>query len=353
MMLTVLAALALLIANLAPSVAPKSFWPIAFLGLGFTFILFFNVLLSIFWMIRKNWKFIIPIVAIALCWKNVQHTVSFKDPGKPGEKNKTLRLMSFNVKNFDVYDNEDHKAHRKGMMDLIESEGADIVCIQEFYNQDKKGHQNIAFFLDSLGYRHHYFHITTRFKKVHEFGLALFSKHPIINKKAIKFENSRNNASIYADVFFEGDTVRVYNVHLQSIHFGEADYKVAEDIVDLSEVDMQGTRSIARKIRTAFYKRNDQVDLLKAHVSNAPHPVLLAGDFNDTPVSYTYAGFSDLLKDSFKEAGMGFGGSYNGPLPNFRIDYIFYDDAFRCYDHQVHKKDLSDHYAIVADLEVM
>ncbi len=85
-------------------------------------------------------------------------------------------------------------------------------------------------------------------------------------------------------------------------------------------------------------------------VDSSPYPVLVTGDFNDTPASYSYRMMTKRLHDSFREAGNGFGATFRGILGVLRIDYVFYDDSFRCVRFRTLEDRLSDHKLVAADL---
>jgi endonuclease/exonuclease/phosphatase family metal-dependent hydrolase len=83
-------------------------------------------------------------------------------------------------------------------------------------------------------------------------------------------------------------------------------------------------------------------------MSQSPYPVIAAGDFNDTPLSYTYSILSNKMRDVFYERGKGIGTTYSGKIPFLRIDYILTDLCFTPLKFSIIKKKYSDHYPIAA-----
>lgn len=178
-----------------------------------------------------------------------------------------------------------------------------------------------------------------------EVTLAILSKYPIEGSGLVNKENSANG-SVWVDVNIEGLPLRIYNAHLQS-------YRVTQttaDIMDNPELGDEKTwtdvKSIIGKIRDMSKRRSDQVTKISQHIAKSGKPILLAGDFNDTPVSNTYRRLAGNLTDTFCAAGRGVGTTYAGKIPLLRIDYIFADASFAVVDHQVIDSPLSDHYPI-------
>ena len=87
---------------------------------------------------------------------------------------------------------------------------------------------------------------------------------------------------------------------------------------------MKGIRAIGSRLKTAFTMRAEQAQIIANYIKDSPHPVIVMGDFNDTPQSYAYRKIKKGLNDSFRKSGRGFGNTYAGELPSFRIDYIMY-----------------------------
>ena len=157
---------------------------------------------------------------------------------------------------------------------------------------------------------------------------------------------------IYADVNMPGQKVRVFSTHLQSVMFDNYHYKALYDLKNPSKASISGSKAIAYRLRNAYVKRAWQASMVNQKVTVSPYPAVVCGDFNDVPNSYSYFTARGDLQDAFLEKGSGFGKTLRIISPTLRIDYILADKKFRV--AQYHKFDVpfSDHYPIVADLEI-
>jgi endonuclease/exonuclease/phosphatase family metal-dependent hydrolase len=227
--------------------------------------------------------------------------------------------------------------------DFINSENPDIICLQEFYTNDKVTEKLFASLLGEYKY-HTVFYSVQR--KNSSYGVATFSRYPIKITLEIPFENTAN-AAMYTDIDVNGKIVRVYNVHLQSIKLN-INRLLSGKNKGIDEIEEASSR-----LRTAFVKRAGQVDIMAKHIDVSPYPVIICGDFNDTPVSYTYNQIRGNRLDSFCEAGKGMPSTYRlSVVPFFRIDYILHDRIMESLTYSVHKIDYSDHYPISSVVDI-
>ncbi len=270
-----------------------------------------------------------------------------------------LKIMSWNVRLFDLY-NWSHNTETKAkMFELLENEQADIICFQEFFYQKEvdKGQVNIFNTRDTLknilNAKYCHDEYTDTVLKRHFFGAATFSKYPIVNTGKIFFGDVPNNLCLFTDVLIKKDTVRIYNMHLASIRLKNKDYKFIEEIKnnDTTNTDFAtGSKSIVKQMKMAYLKRVEQSKQVLDHINQCTYPVILCGDFNDPPFSYTYQKMRVKLHDSFTDAGFGLGATHTIILPVFRIDDILSDDHFTTKDFRVIRKKYSDHYPVTARL---
>ncbi len=266
---------------------------------------------------------------------------------------KPLKVMSYNTRMFDYYNHSGIEGAPDEVFKFILQQNPDVVCFQEYFTSLKKNEytptQIIARFRQ-YGYRHIEY-LKPRTGNT-GYGLATFSKYPITNTGAIRFEKS-NNQAIYSDIDVNGTKVRVFNNHLESIGFKDGDLSVLDTLdFRMNEYQRRGLRNISQKLTRAFAMRSNQAEALARHISNSPYPVIVCGDFNDTPVSYVYRTMRGSMKDAFREAGVGFGGTYNGRLPSFRIDYIFYSPQFQAYNFKRFPIKYSDHFPIMVTIDL-
>lgn len=344
--------ISLLIAYLSVFISPADLWIPAFFGLGFSVFYVVNFLFGLYWLIRKRKKlfwFVTIVLLLGVTFVSDYFQTGFFKASAEGNP-KDIKVMTYNVKLFDLYNWTNNINTRDKMFEIIDSADADILCFQEFYKEKTNRFNTLDTLLEfqKAGYFHEdYSGIKDG---TYFFGIITFSKFPIVNKGSFKFESS-DNICLFTDILCYGDTVRIYNNHLESIRFGYEDHHYVDNFEDnIEEGELTGLKSIYRRLKDAFIKRAEQTDKISAHIVDCPYPVIVAGDFNDTPVSYTYRKLKKGLRDSFKESGSGIGATYNGHFPSLRIDYIFHDKKMKCVDYSVIKNTYSDHYPIICKL---
>lgn len=356
--LNMLAALMLLVTYTTPYISPQTFWPMAILGLAYPILLGINILFLIYWSLHKKILYVIFSILIILCgFPLLERTIGTVGEPAPLDSTKVgIKVLSYNVKNFDLYNWNKNIEARNQMMALIREENPDVVCFQEFFTKDddEKGFDNVKWMQEQLGYPHYHFHKSLTVREREHFGVALFSKYPLSNQNHIVIDGSQANTIIYADVSVDNKTFRLFNAHLQSIHLGRSDLRYMKELggsekskeKKTAEDHWKYSKSIVNKLKNAFVKRSKQAKQLHEYIKTSPHPVVVVGDFNDTPTSYTYKVISQGLKDAFLNAGIGLGVTYAGPLPALRIDYILYDPALGAREFKIINKELSDHFPI-------
>jgi endonuclease/exonuclease/phosphatase family metal-dependent hydrolase len=350
----------LLLCYLSVYVSPKFFWQLAFLGLAYPYILFINIIAVVFWIIFRKKEFLISLVVIALGWNFMARILQV-----PFHFHKTreaesislnysppvqLKVLSYNVRAFNLYNWANDPEAESKILELLRTQKADVICLQEFFTREKGeiNRKELMRMLSGTPFNHIYNFPSEDMDYRH--GIVIFSIYPILNKGILLFGNT-SNLSIYADILVNKDTFRIYNNHLQSIHFIKRNYDFMDTLkFKYTNRQVGEIRDISVRLRDAFIKRAMQVDMIGDHIKNCPYPVILCGDFNDTPVSYTYQRLSRNLDDAFIESGKGFGNTYKGIFPSFRIDYILYSRKFRCSGFATLKRNFSDHFPLVARL---
>jgi endonuclease/exonuclease/phosphatase family metal-dependent hydrolase len=332
--------IALLLASYAaPYVSPGAFWPLAFAGIGFPFLLLINFVFIIYWTIFFKLKVLFPIAAIALGYPYIQKVIRIS-PTKTSETEDKVKILNFNCRSFGYFDKTVNTA---SFFELMHEEQPDIVCFQEFFSEQTKRRNYIYKSEKASGHKHYFF--TSGFKEndsnKREFGLFISSRYPIIDTGVILFPLRMSNRCQWATLKINEDTVRVYNLHLESNHFDWDDYKIMETAGQDTTLTRAG--NILSKLKKAWVNRSAQAQMVAEHIQSCPYPVFLCGDFNDTPVSYTYRTLTSELKDAFVESGSGISQTYSGPLPSFRIDYITGSKKYQFMNYEVQGNFFSDH----------
>ena len=345
------AALSLLLSLLSQYVSPQIFSYLAFFGIGFQFLLAFNLLFVIYWILRWRKQVYFPLAAILVISLVIPRffQLRLRHPAIPSS---AFKVMSYNVRLFDLYNWSHNKETRNRIFSFIKHEEPSIACFQEYFQGDS-GYFNTTDTLQQiLKAKNAHIEFTLTLARTHHWGIATYTSFPIINKGWVDFPEKSNNICIFTDVLIGTDTVRIYNMHLQSFLFSKQDYKFVEDLEQNKQVDeVEGSMNILKRMRLAFIKRAPQADAVAMHIAGCKYPVILCGDFNDTPLSYTYHTIKGKLSDSFMESGSGLGKSYYGAFPSFRIDYIFHSDEFTSYEYNTHPEEFSDHFAITTVME--
>ncbi len=351
-----LSALVLLLSYLAAIIDPRLFWPISFLGLAYPILLLVNILFSGYWLCSRCPKFaLLSFFTIIIGWKFLVSYIGFREPtaiGVPKSSQRFIRVMTYNVHEFKQFGDKNDIRTKALFLDIIQKEQPDIVCFQEFFTR-RTNEYNFKKAISEVLNTSHYYYSPTKGNSYETIGLAIFSKFPIIHRGVIQFEKHNNNESIFTDIKANNSIFRVYNVHLQSIRFKPEDYKYIDEFKNQMGADVESSRRIGGRLKRAFIKRSGQVEILKNHTKTCQTPYLVAGDFNDTPISYTVNSMlSGGLINSFREKGSGLGITYNGDFPNFQIDYILVSPSFSVKNYRIVQKKASDHYAVRSDLEL-
>ena len=346
-----LAVAALLLSYLSIRVSPATAWWLALFGIAYPFILVGNLLCVAWWVLFRRKRLWPSLIAILLGSGHVGEYVQLSgEADPPQETHAPFKVMSWNVRIFDLYSWSHNAQTKEEMLDLIRLEDADILCMQEFLNVEKRVGPAVRDAL-STGYRftHYADEYTAHTKTGYHFGIATFSTRPIVDKGVIHFPDDLNNLCLWTDIHVDGDTVRVYNAHLASLRFGDQDYRFMKDIQDGSSTDVieQGGKRILRRLKSGFMRRASQMETIAAHMRSSPHPVIWCGDMNDTPMSYSYHQLRERdLEDAFVESGSGIGHTYIGAFPSFRIDHIMHGPQLRSWGFRTLPDELSDHRPI-------
>jgi endonuclease/exonuclease/phosphatase family metal-dependent hydrolase len=340
----VMFALALLLSYLAVHINPGDFALPAFFGLAYPYILLINIILIIIWTALLRFEALISACIIVL---GFNHLTNYIQIGKKnGNKDSTFSVMSYNLRLFNFFEEKDANSEQK-VLEFLSAKQPDILCLQEFYITGTPSRKE-AEFKKVLGSNYNTHIKTMGSGKNRYYGIVTFSKFPIAAKGEIIHPKS-SSLSIFTDVVIENDTFRIFNNHLQSFRLKSIERSFIEEITYPDDKEtVNELRKISGSLKQGFVKRAHQSQLVKAQINQSPYPVIVAGDFNDTPVSYSYRKIRSGLNDSFVSSGYGAGFTYKGNYPPNRIDYILYDNSLESRYFEIIKVKYSDHYPIVA-----
>ena len=352
-LVNILVVVPLLISYFAAYISPVKIWQFAFFGLAYPIFLAANLLFVLLWLVFWKRYIFISLIVILIGWNFLQSLYPLQFNLKRGHPGKPLKMVSYNVNLFSGnQQSESPSETRNDISSFLISQNADIICLQEFYLSGPDYSKIIQDYAQSIGMKYFYFGNYRKFwdkKKID--AIIIFSRFPILDTGFFKIPD-RSLYGIFTDVVYEQDTMRIYNLHLESIRFGNDDYSFYSNLTNPSEKIPpieEGTKKTFWKLKKAFIFRAKEVDTLQKHLNASPYPIIMTGDFNDTPASYTYHQLTRKLKDSFVSCSNEFFGStYAGRFPAFRIDYILHSDFFYAEDYQKYKLDFSDHYPVTA-----
>ncbi len=343
-----LAVLSLLGAFFAPMINPEKVPFLAFWGLIMPYSLIINLFFIVFWVLKARMYFVISLLAIMLSWSTIKTSFPYKRTEKT-EAEKSLKVLSYNVRVFDRYQWSKEKNVVTEMLRFIKNQKADVLCFQEF-GTSRSAQDGITenFILNALcEYPYHYIHYAPRsLEKRHQTGLAILSKHPIEERGHQGDANLSKGGSIYADILIKTETIRIVNAHFESIHFSDK-----YDIIKGIDGENYKTRikGAAASVRQAAISHTSNAnDVIYLH-NSSPYPLILCADMNNTPVSYSYRKISKSMQDAFLHQGRGFGSTYNGLYPFLRIDFIFHDKTLPLLNYKREKVNYSDHYPLMAE----
>ncbi len=359
--LSILFIAGIILSYLSVWISPEKLWLLSIFGLFYPYFLIANLGLLIYWTFRNRKTALLILVVILSGTIHIRNHYQFR--GTKGnddivlsrdrqENRKTVKILTFNVKLFNFYEANRGSGSYNDFRKLILEQEADIICLQEVLVPGNNGLSLETLSRDLGRNPYSYYKFIGNPSKTRNYGNIIFSAYPIINKGEVSFSKTGSRC-IYVDMVISGDTVRVYNNHLQSFRLGSKNLALITDFEhNLNEKSIYKLQEISLRMKTAYIQRAKQAKQLKLHINNSKYPVIVCGDFNDTPVSFVYRTIKTGLTDSFVEAGKGFGKTYEQIFPSFRIDYILHSKNIHTNCFRTVKTRLSDHYPLVSTLEL-
>ncbi len=288
---------------------------------------------------------LISVAIIAIGFTHLSNYIRLSKPS--GNKTNTYKLLSYNVRLFNFFENNHGITSEKRIFSFLKSQSPDIICLQEFFLVGKPAVEE-SLMIGYLGGKYYSHMKVTKSGKNRYYGIVTFSKYPIIRRGEIVHPAS-SSLTIYTDIVINSDTVRIYNNHLESFRLRRMERSFIEEMTaSRDKKTINEVKSLSVSLKKGFQKRAIQAQIVKDYINKSPYKVMVVGDFNDTPVSYTYRKIRKGLNDSFINSGYGAGFTYKGNYPPNRIDYILYDNKYKNIYFEIIKMKYSDHYPIVA-----
>lgn len=351
--ISVLAAAMLACAYLAKNIHPQNSWVFAFAGLSAPVLYIMNILLVLYWAIRWRWPVFIPgvILLIGIGNLNLFFKPSFSKEYYSKEPGSTV-VMTYNVTGFLHEDgNRKKTSSTDSLTAFINRYSPDILCLQEFqaWSAGAKNHIDTM-----LGMKYNRTNYPITNGKGVGWGLAIYSNFPIVSSGDMVFPGSTNSA-MWADIVVKKDTVRVFNCHLQttSVDISDREYISNQEFIFDTQDREEKVKGIASKLKKNYMIRAEQADSLAPVIHSSPYKVFVCGDFNDTPMSYTYHKIKGKLADTFREKGKGMDShTFRGLFNLFRIDYILHSPEIKALNYSTPECEYSDHKAVVAGFSI-
>lgn len=315
-------ALGFLIPFIPVDLAPK----LSIFSLGVPALVIVNIIFILYWIIQFKRQWLLSFLILLLGYAKVMSVYKFGGTSHLVTTS-AIKVMTYNVRIFNKYQWIDEEGVKDRIVDMIRTEEPDVLCLQEFH-EDEEGS------FDQYPFRY------VKYKSGPT-GQVIFSKYPIVGEGSLEFPESGNNA-IYADLLVRGDTLRVYNVHLQSFMINPEE----------EELSQENSNRIANRMSRAFLKQKEQADIFRTHRDASPYHVITCGDLNNTQFSGIYKQVKGDDVDSFDAEGQGTGKTYYFRYFPLRIDFIFADERLQVVSHKNRYEFFSDHYPVISQVKV-
>lgn len=323
-----LMAFLLLLSYLLPYVEPKKFALLSVLSLGVPFLIIVNILCLLYWLLKVKKQLLLSLFVLLIGYKYVGSLYKFSSSKNIDEAN-NMAIMNYNVRLFNLYNWIDEEGVQTKITRFINEIQPDVISFQEYNPHD-------SIYLPDYGYK-----FEELSGKRTRYGQAIYSKFPIVNSGSFEFPNTGNNA-IYADIVKGTDTIRIYNVHLQSAG-------ISAEVGNLAQ---ENSERLFNRLAYTFKTQQTQAESFVSHKESSPYKMIICGDFNNTAYSYVYKLIKGDLIDTFEAAGNGFGRTYDLKYFPLRIDFILADPYFEINHFKTYDIRLSDHYPILAKVRL-
>lgn len=340
----VLSALLLLACGLSAELNPVTYPYLSLLGLTFPFFLLLNIAFVLFWLVFDIYYIWLPLIGL-LC-SSVYIYDYFPLNVTQDVPEDALKIMTYNNEYFGRAEKDENGTYP--VLEYMATSGADIICLQEADFSKGLTSQYADKLMASAGYK------TLRVKDRKSKAQLVYSKLPILSVRRVDYE-SRTNGSVAFELLYEGDTILLVNNHFESYKLTLKDKEKYKEILSNPESDEteDNMRLLVRKMSKVAGIRGPQVDSVMTYINKVGHDaVIVCGDFNDTPISYSCRHLSSALTSVFRQSGNGLGWTYTQKGMNFRIDHIFISDYWQSFGTYVDMDATwSDHYPLITYLK--
>lgn len=335
----------------------EKYWFLGFLPLGSFFVLVIVLGFFLFWLFTRPWISFISVFTLLVCATPLQQflAINFTDDFEIRKEEKALRIMTWNVEHFKILQHKDHPEIKTEMLQLIQDYAPDVACFQEMVGSN--AYSDAINYLPAMArsldmpYMHYAYNPKLDFDGKHHFGVIIFSKWPIVQQQMVSTPPyDYNNIFQYVDIVKQKDTVRIFNVHLQSLKFDQENLNYLDQPLEKEGKNLKKSIGVLHKFKKGFLERQKQADIISASIAQSPYPTILCGDFNDVPNSYAYHTIGQNMQNAFATNGFGLGRTFLSFSPTLRIDNVFYSPALEALQYERPFRKLSDHLPVIVDL---
>lgn len=314
-------------------------------GLAFPFVLGINVLFLLLWLLLHPRYIIVPLITGLICFAQIRTFFPINFSGQRIPEN-SLKVLSYNILSPNI--NASNANKENAIITYIEESDADIICLQEFHFDALKKQKNL---FSKYPYKSYLISPDNQTAAHH---LSCLSKYPILSIEKLEFNVTANGCTKYR-ILHKNDTIVVYNCHLQSNGLNGEHKSAYEQMFTnpKAQIRSKDTKDLVKKLRDSGSKRAVQADIMMADIEKEKSPyIIVCGDFNDSPISYTCHRLKEQLNDAYTMSGNGPGISYNRNKLFYRIDHIMHSPRFKAYNCTVDRSiKVSDHYPIFCFLD--
>ncbi len=324
----------------AQYVSPASSALFPLLGLALPGLLVLNVLAILYWAVRWRYWVWVPLLAIVANWDYLSSIYQFGH--QTSAQGEILRVATYNI---DSFGNDNSGTTCRQVAQVMRDQQADIICFQEFRASREFPMDSILSVFDEWPY------CAVPYSREPLLQLAILSRYPIADSQLIKYEQTAN-CSMWCDIAIGTDTIRVFNNHLQTTNVSQNKRKLEKELA--TDNRRNYTHALTRlftALQDNFILRAQQTDTVKELVTHSPHSVILCGDLNSPPSSYTYRTLRKAgLRDGFHTAGKGYMYTFRYLKKILRIDYIFHSDRFQGINYYSPDLEYSDHNPVCMEV---
>ena len=287
-----------------------------------------NFFFFLFWIYNFQWPLLLFVLFFFFNYS--EWNLLFQFSRNSINTSTGLKLMSYNVRLFNTYKWIEKSNIPDSIYAFIKSKNPDIICFQEF---DKRSSPNFT------NYPFSYF---KNFGLNKNIGSCILSKTPILNSGYIDFENS-NNGAIFVDLKNKTDSLRVYNIHFESLGLSS---------IDSFFLDKKPLNKLNIKIKKALFKQKNQGSLFNNISSEISYPSIICTDLNNNAFSETYISLTKSRNDAFVKEGSGFGSTFYFGFFPLRVDYILVDTRIEILSFLTFNESFSDHKPIMVKVAI-